>query len=55
LASDGAGSPPDEFHATAGKMKMQAYLEWADGTKFHSDLRSTDTDGRELRVYPNLE
>lgn len=55
LADDGAGSPPDAFHAAAGKVKIQAYLAWADGSKFHSDIRSTDEDGRELRVYPNLE
>ena len=48
------GSPPDEFHETVGRFKVQAYLEWADGTKYHSDVRETDDDGALLRVYPNL-
>jgi len=53
-AGAGAGSPPAEFHALAGPVKIQAYLEWADGTKFHSDVRTTDEEGRELRIYGNL-
>jgi len=54
VAAAGAGSPPAEFHALAGPVKIQAYLEWADGTKFHSDVRTTDDEGRELRIYGNL-
>lgn len=53
-ASAGAGSPPAEFHALAGPVKIQAYLEWPDGTHFHSDVRTTDDVGRELRIYANL-
>lgn len=54
LAGAGAGSPPAEFHATAGRVKVQAYLEWADGTTFHSDVQTTDDEGRELRIFANL-
>lgn len=53
-ASDGPGSPPAEFHLAAGKMKVQGYLEWADGSKFSSDIRTTDEDGKELKIFPNL-
>ena len=48
------GSPGDEFHETAGRFQLQAYLEWSDGTKYHSDVRTTGDDGGELRVHPNL-
>jgi hypothetical protein len=54
-AGAGGGSPVGEFHATDGPVQMQAYLEWADGTNFHSDVRTTDDQGRELRVYRNLD
>ena len=54
-AADGAGSPPAEFHALAGPVKIQAYLQWFDGTHFHSDIRTTDELGRELRIYGNLD
>jgi len=55
VAGDGLGSPPGEFHATAGPLKIQLHLAWADGSTFHSDIRTTDEDGRELRIYRNLE
>jgi hypothetical protein len=54
-AGDGLGSPPQEFHLEPGPMKIQAFLEWADGTHFHSDVRTTDDQGRELRIYRNLD
>jgi hypothetical protein len=54
-AGAGAGSPPDEFHAAPGVLKIQARLEWADGSIFHSDIRTTDEDGVELRIYKNID
>lgn len=49
-----SGSPSDEFHETSGRFKVQGYLEWADGKKYYSNKRTTDDDGNELRVHPNL-
>jgi len=54
-AGAGGGSPATEFHAAPGPVKMQVFLEWPDGTKYHSDIRTTDDQGRELRVYANLD
>lgn len=51
---DGDGSPPGEFHAAPGAFKIQAYLEWADGSKYSSNVVTHDADGRELRIYKNL-
>jgi hypothetical protein len=48
------GSPEDEFHQNAGRFKVQGYLEWADGTKYHSNVQTLDKDGNELRVHRNL-
>jgi hypothetical protein len=53
-ADAGAGSPAGDFHDAAGKVTIQAYLEWADGKQYHSNKRTTDDDGNELRVRPNL-
>lgn len=44
----------EEFHTEPGEVEVQAYLEWADGKKFHSDVQCTDTDGAILEVYANL-
>lgn len=52
--ADDAGSPTDDFHQTVGKFRLQAYLEWADGTHYHSNVRTTDDDGNELRIHRNL-
>jgi hypothetical protein len=54
-AGEGPGSPPDEFHSLEGAIKVQAFLEWADGKQYHSNIRSVDDDGRELRVRVNLQ
>jgi len=52
---DGAGSPPDEFHAIPGKVKVQAYLEWASPYRqFHSDIQTVDENGVELQIWENL-
>lgn len=53
-SADGAGSPPGEFHEMAGRVSMQGYLEYADGSQFHTNVMTTDDDGTGLRVYPNL-
>lgn len=53
-ANDGAGSPPGDFHALPGPVRIQAYLEWADGSSFHSDVQTVDEDGRELRIFRNI-
>lgn len=50
----GEGSPPDEFHEIAGPMTVQAYLEWSDGDRYHSNKITTDQDGNELRIHTNL-
>src|SRR5688500_7992058 len=54
VEGDGIGSPAGEFHESSGRLKVQAYLEWADGSRFHSSIRQTDDEGAELRVYRNL-
>jgi hypothetical protein len=54
VADDGIGSPPGDFHAQTGPLKVQFYVEWADGRHFHSNIRAVDIDNRELRVYANL-
>jgi hypothetical protein len=51
----GAGSPPAEFHAEEGLFTMQGYIEWSASSKFHSDEETTDVDGQELRIFPNLD
>lgn len=56
VPGDGLGSPPGEFNATPGKLKVQFYLEWAGGaSRFHSSEQSTDAAGVELRVFSNLD
>lgn len=42
------------FHATAGKMKIQAKLTFADGTIFKSSIQDKDADGNLLMVFANL-
>ena len=54
-AGDGIGSPAGDFHATHGELRIQAYLEWADGSRFHSDVRMSDSQGRLLWIYENLD
>jgi hypothetical protein len=54
VEGDGLGSPAGEFHESSGRLKVQAYLEWADGSRFHSSIRQTDDAGTELRVHRNL-
>lgn len=58
---DGAGSPPEIFHAQEGPLRIQAYLEWsntgspsAEHFQFHSDVATVDSDGQELRIFPNV-
>ena len=51
---DGLGSPTGEFHNRSGKLRVQAYLEWLDGRRFHSTERFTDDAGRELRIAGNI-
>lgn len=53
LPGDVTGSPA-EFHVEPGKITIQGYLEWASGEQFHSQKRTTDDDGNELRVHGNL-
>lgn len=53
--NDGAGSPPGEFHSAPGRIKMQGYVEYANGYKWHSDEVSVDIEGRDLQVYENIE
>jgi hypothetical protein len=53
-AGDGLGSP-GEFHDNEGILQVQAFLEWGDGRQWHSDVVMTDTDGQELRIFPNLD
>lgn len=50
---DGVGSP-GEFHDNEGPIAVQAFLEWADGNRWHSNIQTVDTDGQELRIFPNL-
>jgi len=59
---DGLGSPAGIFHAAAGALRIQAYLEWtqqgspsAEHLQWHSDVATVDIDGQELRIFPNLE
>lgn len=49
------GSPPSEFHAAPGFVKIQVYLEWADGSKYSSNVVSSDENGHTLKIYKNLE
>ena len=51
---DGIGSP-GEFHDNEGPYSIQAYLHWADGRQFHSTIETVDSDGEELRIFPNLD
>jgi hypothetical protein len=51
---DGIGSP-GEFHDNEGPLAVQAFLEWADGKRWHSNIQTMDTDGQELRIFPNLD
>jgi hypothetical protein len=55
LAADGAGTPPGEFHAAVGKVRMQGFLEWADGSRFSTDERTTDDEGFQLKIHKNIE
>lgn len=49
-----AGYNDGDFHPQAGTMKVQAYLAWADGSTYSSEIQTTDEDGIPLRVYGNL-
>lgn len=58
---DGAGSPAGVFHADEGPMRIQAELRWvgsgspsAEELQWHSDVVTTDVNGQELRIFPNL-
>lgn len=51
---DGLGSP-GEFHDNEGPFQVQGYLHWADGKQWHSNVQTMDTDGQELRIFPNLD
>lgn len=50
-ASDVADSG---FHSTPGSVKLQAYVEFGDGTQYHSDIQTKDTSNALLKVYKNL-
>jgi hypothetical protein len=54
VPGDGIGSP-GEFHDNEGAFQVQGYLEWGDGRNWHSDIITADTDGQELRIFPNLD
>lgn len=54
-ALDGAGSPPEEFHAAPGNVSIQGYLQYADGGQWHSNVQTVDDDGEPLRVHKNLD
>lgn len=43
------------FHAQAGPYRVQARVVFPDGSVYHSDVRSADDAGRELRVHSNLD
>ena len=43
------------FHSAVGKVSLQAFLEFPDGTEYHSDIQTLDEDGNELRVHKNIE
>lgn len=58
---DGTGSPAGVFHADEGAMRIQAALRWlgsgspsAEELQWHSDVATVDSDGQELRIFPNL-
>lgn len=51
---DGLGSP-GEFHDNEGAFQVQGFLQWADGKQWHSNVQTMDTDGQELRIFPNLD
>jgi hypothetical protein len=51
---DGIGSP-GEFHDNAGAFQMQAFVHFPDGKQFHTKIQTVDTDGFELRIFPNLD
>lgn len=51
---DGIGSP-GEFHDNEGPIQIQAVLGWVDGSQWHSNIQTMDTDGQELRIFPNLD
>lgn len=54
MPGDGVGSP-GEFHDNPGPLAVQAYLHFADGTQWHSNIQTLDTDGKELYIFPNLD
>lgn len=43
-----------EFHQATGKIQMQGYIEYTDGSKWSSDILTTDYKGRSLKVARNL-
>lgn len=42
------------FHQQAGRIKVEAYLEFATGQKWSSSIAEADARGRELRVSARL-
>ncbi len=54
MPGDGVGSP-GEFHDNEGPLAVQAYLHFPDSSQFHSSIQTIDTDGQELRIFPNLD
>lgn len=50
----GAGQDGGDFHAAPGRVQVQAYLEWGDGSHYRSNVRTTDDQGRTLKVNENL-
>lgn len=50
----GDGQSGAEFHATAGQITLQGYLEYVGGNKWHSNKTTHDADGRKLLIHTNL-
>jgi hypothetical protein len=50
---DGIGSP-GEFHDNEGAFQVEGFVHFPTG-QFHSTIETTDVDGQELRIFPNLD
>jgi hypothetical protein len=45
----------DTFHTVSGNFSIQARLEFADGSLYHSSIQTTDDGGNILTIAPNLD
>jgi len=45
----------DTFHTVEGNFSIQAHLEFADGSNYHSSIQTTNDSGEPLTIARNID